>query len=49
MQMILNSAGAFLKCLGKYIEGSGLDSALRKVDIYETATMRQIIEGHHIH
>lgn len=40
---------AALKCLGKYIEGSGLDSAWETAGVYGSATVRQILDGRHIY
>ena len=38
-----------LKCLGKYIEGSGLDLAWEISGVYGSATVRQILEGRDIY
>lgn len=40
---------AALKCLGKYVEGSGLDLAWEASGVYGPATIRQILEGRHIY
>ena len=40
---------AALKCLGKDIEGSGLDLAWEISGVYGSATVRQILEGRHIY
>ena len=40
---------AALKCLGKYIEGSGLDSAWDTAGVYGSETVRQILDGRHIY
>ena len=40
---------AALKCLGKYIEGSGLDLVWEISGVYGSATVRQILEGRHIY
>lgn len=40
---------ALLKCLGKYIEGSGLDSAWELSGMFGSATVKQILEGRHIY
>lgn len=45
----LHTVIAALKCLGKYIEGSGIDDAWEASGIYGRATIRQIIEGRHIY
>ena len=45
----LHTTMAALKCLGKYIEGSGLDTAWEAAGIYGSATVRQIIDGRHIY
>ena len=39
---------AALKCLGKYIEGCGLDLLWEISGVYGSATVRQILEGRHI-
>lgn len=39
---------AFLKVMGKYITGSGLDRALLEANIYGPATLGQIIDGKHM-
>ncbi len=36
-----------LRCLGKTIEGSGLDEAWVEADMYSTVTVHQIINGNH--
>ena len=38
-----------LKCLGKYIEGSCLDSAWETAGVYGSETVRQILDGRHIY
>ncbi|KAG1662216.1 hypothetical protein GQR58_021026 [Nymphon striatum] len=40
---------AALKCLGKYIESSGLDFAWESSGIYGSATVRQILDGRHVY
>ena len=40
---------AALKCLGKYIEGSGLELAWEESGLYGSATVRQILDGRHIY
>lgn len=45
----LHTVMASLKCLGKYIEGSGIDSAWEIAGVYGSATVRQIIEGRHVY
>ena len=40
---------AVLKCLGKYIEGSGLDFAWEISGVCGSATVQQILEGRHIY
>ena len=40
---------AALKCLGKYIEGSCLESAWETAGVYGSATVRQILDGRHIY
>ena len=40
---------AALKCLGKYIGGSGLDLAWEASGVYGSATVRQISDGRHIY
>ena len=40
---------AALKCLGKYIEGSGLELAWEESSLYGSATVRQILDGRHIY
>lgn len=40
---------AALKCLGKYIHGSGIDAAWEVSGMYGSATVNQIIEGRHIY
>lgn len=45
----LHQVIAALKCLGKYIEGSGIDLAWEASGIYGSATVRQILEGRHIY
>lgn len=45
----LHTVIAALKCLGKYIEGSGIDVAWESSGIYGSATVSQIIEGRHIY
>ena len=47
------SPGAFhtvicaLRCLGRTIEGSGLDEAWQEADLYSHVTVAQIINGNH--
>ena len=36
-----------LRCLGRTIEGTGLDEAWQEADLYSTATVSQIIHGNH--
>ena len=36
-----------LRCLGKTIEGSGLDEAWQEADMYSSVTVSQIINGNH--
>lgn len=45
----LHTVIAALKCLGKYIEGSGIDTAWQVSGMYGSATVSQIIEGRHIY
>ena len=45
----LNIRIAALKCLGKYIEGRGLDLAWETSGVYGSATVGQILEGRHIY
>lgn len=45
----LHQTTAALKCLGKYVEGSGIDLAWEASGIYGSATVRQILEGRHIY
>lgn len=45
----LHTIIAALKCLGKYIEGSGIDTAWEISGLYGSATVNQIIEGRHIY
>ena len=45
----LHSTMAALKCLGKYIEGSDLDSAWETGGVYGSATVRPILDGRHIY
>lgn len=45
----LHTVIAALKCLGKYIEGSGIDVAWEASERYGTATVNQVIEGRHIY
>lgn len=45
----LHTVIAALKCLGKYVEGSGIDVAWESSGMYGTATINQIIEGRHIY
>lgn len=45
----LHMTMAALKCLGKYIEGSGLDLAWETTGIYGSATVRQILDGRHVY
>ncbi|KAG1678148.1 hypothetical protein GQR58_013549 [Nymphon striatum] len=40
---------AALKCLGKYIESSGLDFSWESSGIYGSATVRQILDGRHVY
>ncbi|KAG1662607.1 hypothetical protein GQR58_020866 [Nymphon striatum] len=40
---------AALKCLGKYIESSGLNFAWESSGIYGSATVRQILDGRHVY
>lgn len=45
----LHTVIAALKCLGKYVEGSGIDVAWEVSEMYGTATVNQVIEGRHIY
>lgn len=45
----LHTIIAALKCLGKYIDGSGIDTAWEASGMYGTTTINQIIEGRHIY
>ena len=45
----LHTVMAALKCLGKYMDGSGIDSAWEASGVYGSATVRQILEGRHIY
>lgn len=45
----LHTIIAALKCLGKYIEGSGIETAWETCGIYGSATVNQILEGRHIY
>ena len=45
----LHTIMAALKCLGKYIDPSGLDLALGMASVYGSATVHQILEGRHIY
>lgn len=45
----LHTVIAALKCLGKYIEGSGIDVAWEIPEMYGSATVSQVIEGRHIY
>lgn len=45
----LHTIIAALKCLGKYIEDSGIDTAWEMCGIYGSATVNQILEGRHIY
>ena len=38
----------FLKVIGKYIQGSGIDHVLIEAGIYGTTTLGQILEGKHM-
>lgn len=40
---------AALKCLGKYAEGSGKETAWEEPGIYGSATVRQIVDGRHVY
>lgn len=40
---------AALKCLGKYIEGSGIDTAWEVSEMFGSATVSQVLEGRHIY
>ena len=40
---------AALKCLGRYVEGSGLDLAWEESGLYGSATVRQILEGRRVY
>ena len=44
----LHAVIAMLRCLGVYIEGSGLDQVLSESCVYGPATMRQILSGSHV-
>ena len=39
---------AFLKVIGKYIQGSGMNQVLIEAGIYGTTTLGQILEGKHM-
>ena len=39
---------AFLKVIGKYIQGSGIDQVLIEAGIYGTTTLGQILQGKHM-
>ncbi len=45
----LHMTMAALKCLGKYVEGSGIDMAWEASGLYGSATVRQILDGRHIY
>lgn len=45
----LHTIIAALKCLGKYIEGSGMDIAWEMSGLYGPVTVNQIIDGRHIY
>lgn len=45
----LHTIIAALKCLGKYIEDSGIDTAWEMCGIYGSAMVNQILEGRHIY
>lgn len=45
----LHTIIAALKCLGKYIEGSGIDTAWEICGMCGSATVNQILEGRHIY
>lgn len=45
----LHTIIAALKCLGKYIESSGIDAAWEASGMYGSATVNQIIDGRHIY
>ena len=45
----LHTTMAALKCLGRYVEGSGIDIAWQESDIYGPATVRQILDGRHVY
>ena len=36
-----------LRCLGRTIEGSGLDDAWQEADMYSSVTVSQILNGNH--
>lgn len=36
-------------CIGKYIEGSGIDTAWETCEMYGSVTVNQIFEGRHIY
>ncbi|KAJ6647970.1 hypothetical protein Bhyg_03195 [Pseudolycoriella hygida] len=40
---------AALKCLGKYVEGSGIDASWEESGMFGSATVNQVIEGRHIY
>lgn len=44
----LHTVFAFLKVIGKYIQGSGVDQVLVKAGIYGITTLGQILEGKHM-
>ena len=46
---VLHITMAYLKCLGKYIEGIGLVSAWETAGVYGSATVRQILDVRHIY
>lgn len=45
----LHTVIAALKCLGKYIHGSGVDAAWEVSGLYGSATINQITDGRHIY
>lgn len=45
----LHTIIAALKCLGKYVEGSGIDTAWEMCGMYGSTTVNQIVEGRHIY
>eukprot|EP00794_Sanderia_malayensis_P002148 gene2148-2444_t len=44
----LHTVIASLNCLGKFIDGSGIDQAWEEAQIYSSTVTKQIIDGRHI-